>query len=199
MVRHLAGTTLAAALALILAPPAHAQDCGGYGSYVAGGQYGSPQQAYNAGYANGYAPQYGYAAPDGTTQSFYPPGGNAQSLGNSAQIPVRLPANAQLWVDDQQSPLTGPNRILVTPPLEQGKTYSYTLKAQWDDNGRPVTQERKVSFQAGRSATVDFNQPAPRAMPEPTATPVAPAPAAPPPPATSAPAAPPPPPAAPPG
>jgi uncharacterized protein (TIGR03000 family) len=217
MIRHLAGTTLVAAVALALAPPAQAQYRGGgrpanampfmgqYGNVLPGGQYGWSQPGYGyqsygwnqpgygwtqQGYSNGYrsgvfpqygaapqygtAPQYGYPS-DGIMQAQYLPAGTTQSQNTSARVTVQLPANAKLQVDDQQSPLTGPTRMLVTPPLEQGKKFGYTLKAEWDDNGRPVTQERTVSFQAGQSVTVDFNQAAPKTTSEPVGAPAAPA------------------------
>jgi uncharacterized protein (TIGR03000 family) len=123
---------------------------------------------------------YGQAYGGVQTQSAYAPATNA------ARIVVRLPADAQLWVDDYQSNQTGPVRQLNTPAsLEPGRAYHYTLKAQWNQNGQPVTQERTVSFQAGQSVDVDFNQPAAT-----TAEPIAP-PATPPattPPATNPPA-----------
>jgi uncharacterized protein (TIGR03000 family) len=145
---------------------------------------------------------YGQAYGGMQTQSAYTPASNA------ARIVVRLPADAQLWVDDYQSTQTGPVRQLNTPAsLEPGKTYHYTLKAQWNQNGQPVTQERAVSFQAGQSVDVDFNQPAattaepiappatpptpanPPATDPPATNPPAPAPASPPP-ATPPPATP---------
>jgi uncharacterized protein (TIGR03000 family) len=142
-----------------------------------------PQYGYGQPYAvppTGSAPQYPAAQPSGVSQSAYPPSGN------TARLTVRLPADAQLWVDDYQTRKTGTVRVLTTPALQPGQTYHYTLKARWDDNGRPVTQERTVDFQAGGDATVDFTQPtppaAPQTAPEPVAPPVA-KPAVPPPPA----------------
>jgi uncharacterized protein (TIGR03000 family) len=102
------------------------------------------------------------------TQSLYQPSGNA------ARLTVRLPANARLWVEDYQVQQTGPVRVLTTPTLQPGQPYYYTLKAQWDDNGRPVTQERTAQFQAGGDTTVDFTRPAPPTATEPTTAPAAP-------------------------
>jgi uncharacterized protein (TIGR03000 family) len=143
----------------------------GWGDYpYDGGYYGSQGYAYSyPGYYYGY-PQYvvppvGYADPyasagvplaPGQTQSLYRP-----SAG-TAQLTVRLPANAQLWIDNFQVQQTGPERVLTTPPtLEPGQTYHYTLRAQWEENGQMVTQQRTVNIQAGANPTVDFTQPAP--------------------------------------
>jgi uncharacterized protein (TIGR03000 family) len=86
-----------------------------------------------------------------TTESLYPP------TAETALITVRLPANATLFVDDLPTTPTGPMRQFVTPGrLEPGKPYHYNLKAQWTENGQPVTRERKVDFQAGGQVNVDF-------------------------------------------
>jgi len=83
-----------------------------------------------------------------------------QSMSNAAMITVIVPPEAQLWIDSQQSNQTGPQRQIVTPAtLEPGKTYHYTLKAQWTENGQPVTREKSVDFQAGGQVTVDFTKP----------------------------------------
>jgi len=86
-----------------------------------------------------------------TTESLYQP------TAETAVITVRLPADATLLVDDMPTPQTGPVRKFVTPGrLESGKPYHYNLKAQWMENGQPVTRERKVDFQAGGQVNVDF-------------------------------------------
>jgi len=86
-----------------------------------------------------------------TTESLYGP------TPTTALITVRLPADAKLMVDDLPTPQTGAVRQFVTPgALESGKTYHYTLKAEWMDNGQPVKRERKVDFQAGGQVNVDF-------------------------------------------
>jgi uncharacterized protein (TIGR03000 family) len=180
----------------------------GYGGYGGG---------YSSGYT--YAPSYYNAYPSADYGQVYSGGVQTQSAypqapaGTASQIIVRVPSNAKLWVDDYESQLTGPVRQLNTPAtLEPGRTYRYTLKAQWIQNGQPVVQERVVSFQAGQSTEVDFARPqpattapapverpviTPAAPPLPPATPPATEPSPPPAPVTP-PAAPPPPPVTPP-
>ena len=89
----------------------------------------------------------------GQTQSMYTP------AAGTAQITVRVPPDATLWVDSMQSTQTGPVRTFVTPAtLQPGQSYSYTLKAQWTENGQPVVRERRVDFQAGNQVIVDLTQ-----------------------------------------
>jgi uncharacterized protein (TIGR03000 family) len=86
-----------------------------------------------------------------TTESLFRP------TPETALITVRLPADATLLVDDMPTTPTGRVRQFVTPGrLEPGKQYSYNLKAQWTENGQPVTRERKIDFQAGGQVNVDL-------------------------------------------
>lgn len=74
-----------------------------------------------------------------------------------ACVRVIVPSpDAILRLDDTVMPQRGTTRLFLTPPLENGKTYSYMITASWLDNGRRVTQQRKVRFRAGQQAQVDF-------------------------------------------
>jgi uncharacterized protein (TIGR03000 family) len=156
---------------------------GGYGGYRGYGGYGGYGYGYGypgiylglggLGYGGyygdyGYAPGYYNYAPSYGVQPNYAPGYSGvqtqsayQPSGATARLAIRAPADAQVWVDNYQVNQAGPVRELTTPPvLEPGKTYHYTVKAQWTDNGKTVVQERKVNVEAGQTSTVDFTQPA---------------------------------------
>jgi len=100
---------------------------------------------------------YWYEGPR-SRQAFYPQDDSKAIKGNRARIIVRLPAaNAQVWIDGQQTQQQGMSRLFDTPSLEPG-TYSYKIRAKWRQNGRDMDQTRTISFQPGRTVTVDFNQ-----------------------------------------
>jgi uncharacterized protein (TIGR03000 family) len=81
----------------------------------------------------------------------------------SARFTVKLPADAKLWVDQFQSQQTGPVRTYHTPAiLQPSKTYEYTFRAQWPQDGQTVTRDKTVRFTAGSDQTVDFAQESPR-------------------------------------
>jgi uncharacterized protein (TIGR03000 family) len=80
---------------------------------------------------------------------------------DTAKITVSLPADAELYVDGHETKETGPERDFVTPPLARGTDYSYSIRAVWTEDGRPVERTRKVSFQAGSLVRVDFMSPLP--------------------------------------
>jgi uncharacterized protein (TIGR03000 family) len=135
---------------------------GGYAPYLGSGAY------YSAGVPYAIAPL------SGSYQSFYTPqvpaadvaGEPPLATGGAARLAVRVPPNARLWVDDYQTRQTGPVREFTTPAnLEPGRTYNYTLRAEWEENGRTVTQTRTVEFQAGSQLAVDMTQPAPAPQP----------------------------------
>lgn len=69
-----------------------------------------------------------------------------------ATIVVTLPAEATLAIDDHVTTSTSTVRSFVSPALEQGKTYVYTLTAKIE--GKSITKE--VTVTAGAEARVNF-------------------------------------------
>jgi uncharacterized protein (TIGR03000 family) len=70
-----------------------------------------------------------------------------------------LPENAQLTIEGQPVNSTSAERTLVSPPLERGKTYTYSLKAKMDRPGGPVTATKDVDVRAGETARVNLTFP----------------------------------------
>jgi uncharacterized protein (TIGR03000 family) len=82
-----------------------------------------------------------------------------QNAGNNAVIHVRAPvALADILFDDYKTSSTGLNRVLTTPDLTPGKTYTYSVTANWSEGGLPRSETRTVQVQAGQSVTVDFTK-----------------------------------------
>ena len=73
-----------------------------------------------------------------------------------ATIVVTLPADAKLTVNDQPTNSTTDRRTFVSPPLQNGSRYYYTLKAEMNRDGRPVTSTKEVIVQAGKETEVKF-------------------------------------------
>lgn len=71
-----------------------------------------------------------------------------------AKITVKLPAGATLFVDGKKNAKADPTREFVTPPLQHGKEYVYTMMAEL--GGKAGTITHKVTFRAGELITVDF-------------------------------------------
>lgn len=73
-----------------------------------------------------------------------------------AQVVVQLPDDARLYVDGKASRLTSSTRRLVTPALEPGQEYAYTLQAVAVRQGRVVQKTKRVTFRAGERTEVRF-------------------------------------------
>jgi len=80
--------------------------------------------------------------PAGTTQIFAP-----------ATIIVSLPVGARLTVDGTPTMSTSERRTFLTPNLQHGVTYAYTLRAETTSGVR----EERVTVRAGETSTVQFN------------------------------------------
>jgi uncharacterized protein (TIGR03000 family) len=77
----------------------------------------------------------------------------------SATIQVRLPADARLTFDGEPTRSTSADRAFITPPLESGKEFHYTLRAEFVRDGANVTIERRIAVRAGQETTVSLNPP----------------------------------------
>ena len=92
----------------------------------------------------------------GGTVTVIPP---PQALSGRAKITVKLPTGATLFVDSKKNDRAETTREFTTPVLKTGDLYTYTLRAEWNRNGRAESEERKVEFMAGELHTVDFTLP----------------------------------------
>jgi uncharacterized protein (TIGR03000 family) len=74
-----------------------------------------------------------------------------------ATIVVSLPADARLIVDGTPTTSTSERRTLVTPVLENGTTYVYTMQVEVSREGRVMTQTQQVTVRGGETSNVQFN------------------------------------------
>jgi uncharacterized protein (TIGR03000 family) len=145
----------------------------GYGPGLYGFGYGLGSYGYgsSATYSSsGYGPKpTGYYASD-TSGYFAPPLPTVPSTvvaavydpapaDNRAYIRMKVPANAEVWIDDVKTRQTGPARAFVSPPLESGKSWVYQVRCRWTADGRPLEQTRRVSVLANAWTMLDFTRP----------------------------------------
>jgi uncharacterized protein (TIGR03000 family) len=151
----------------------------GHGSYY--GRYWYPGVGFSIGfplwfnYPWGYSRyDYGIGAPYYSGSYYYgaadtaipsPPSNDVVNAPAPALDPhtvnleVRLPENATLWIQGQQSTETGAVRHFISPQLEPDKGYTYDLKARWTDStGQTIERTKKVDVKAGAWIGVDFNR-----------------------------------------
>jgi uncharacterized protein (TIGR03000 family) len=78
------------------------------------------------------------------------------ALNAPATILVSVPESAKLTIDETATTSTSAQRVFVTPTLEAGKTYHYTMKVEYVQDGKPVVISKKVDVAAGNETTVNF-------------------------------------------
>lgn len=77
-----------------------------------------------------------------------------QSQTETATVVVTLPSDAKLTINGWTSKNTTGTRRFRSPPLEQGKEYFYTVRAEVVQNGQTIVQTREVAVRAGQETRV---------------------------------------------
>lgn len=74
-----------------------------------------------------------------------------------AYVVAHLPKGADLWVEGVQMVADAKNDFdtLVSPPLEPGKTYRYTVRVRWPEDGGSASQTHQFAVKAGEVHCVD--------------------------------------------
>jgi uncharacterized protein (TIGR03000 family) len=145
---------------------------GGYGGYGYGypndGSYLSSGYSFDpylsSAYSQPYVSPYGDSmmgsnsrTPDLTTNTT--PSASAKPSGTPARLTVRVPADAEVFINDQPTTTTGVARTYLSQPLLPNLTYTYTVQARWQEDGHFVTQTRDVTLSAGAQITTSFGVP----------------------------------------
>jgi uncharacterized protein (TIGR03000 family) len=148
----------------------------------------TPYDSINTGHGNypggpGFIPGYGYYP--GPEPGHYPwldgpgvpfdrrklaptfPGGNALALPHeegplspgTALLIVKVPEEAEIWVDDAKTTQDGSYRRFVTPALPEGRARSYTIRARWLIQDAELTRVEEVRVQPGGRYVVNFLTP----------------------------------------
>jgi len=84
---------------------------------------------------------------------------SSTALPAPATIRVSLPPDAKLFVEDILTNSTSNSRQFVSPPLEPGKVFYYTLKGQMVRNGQALTTTQRVPVRAGQETEVSLELP----------------------------------------
>lgn len=102
----------------------------------------------------GGGPVINSTGPTVAMQSFY--SAPATSAGK-ADLTVRVPADAQVWLGSMQSGQTGAERHFSFPALPAGSNM-FTVRATWMENGQTVSRDKQVDMKAGGNEMVDFTK-----------------------------------------
>jgi uncharacterized protein (TIGR03000 family) len=78
-------------------------------------------------------------------------------LSAPATIVVSVPADAKVTVDGRPTASNSTRRTLITPALEQGAEYVYSLRAEVTRDGQTLAQTQQVTVRAGETFQVPFS------------------------------------------
>jgi uncharacterized protein (TIGR03000 family) len=78
---------------------------------------------------------------------------------DTAVITAHVPKDAELRFDRVKVTGAGAVRQFKSPPLQPGLRYAYTVEARWKEDGREITQSRRVPVFAGANVEVTFPLP----------------------------------------
>jgi uncharacterized protein (TIGR03000 family) len=75
---------------------------------------------------------------------------------NAATVVIKAANDVVVTVNDQVTTRRSTEETFRTPELEQGRTYSYTVKAEATRDGKKVSETKRVTVRAGQRSDVDF-------------------------------------------
>jgi uncharacterized protein (TIGR03000 family) len=76
-----------------------------------------------------------------------------------ATLVLNVPADAKLTIDGYVTKSTSPQRRFITPPLETGREYTYTLKAEVTNDGKTEVVTQRVAVRAGQVTNATITLP----------------------------------------
>jgi len=73
------------------------------------------------------------------------------------RLVIRVPdENARVWLEDTPTQQRGTERVFLSPSLEPGQPYVYTVRASWMENGVEVNRVKKTRVEPGRQFVISF-------------------------------------------
>src|SRR5260370_21018979 len=130
---------------------------GGYGGSGSGGGGSGANYSNQSGYGMGQMPAGNGDEKAVEKELPHRTGAVRSAPPDAAVIKIDLPDDsARVRIDDQAVTSAGKTRYFVTPELNKGKEYPYAIKVQWTKNGKQVTEERKITVEAGNNADVEI-------------------------------------------
>jgi len=131
-----------------------------YGSYACYGSYGAYPVAYTSvGCCGGYGGEVYYnevPVDSAPAESTGDPTPADAPVDDSASIQISVPDSAKVYVNNSLTSSTGSSRSFVSRGLRRGLTYSYKLRVEYEQDGRPAVEEKLVKLSAGENVAFSF-------------------------------------------
>jgi uncharacterized protein (TIGR03000 family) len=84
----------------------------------------------------------------------FPP--NPEEPERTVLFVAHVPDDAKLWFEGEPTKEKGSVRLFESPPLDLGKRYRYTIRVQWLESGRSVSETGLVLVRAGETHCIDL-------------------------------------------
>lgn len=78
-----------------------------------------------------------------------------EKVDHTVLLVAHLPEHAEFFVEGAPTRQQGTERQFESPPLTPGRQYVYTIKATWVEDGKKVSQTKKVAVHAGEMHCID--------------------------------------------
>jgi uncharacterized protein (TIGR03000 family) len=83
---------------------------------------------------------------------------NDSEASTQAEVVVRVPSNAKLLANGQETDLTGEQRVFRTPTLTPGQDFKYNMAIEVNVDGETKTITKQITVRAGHRTNVDFTE-----------------------------------------
>jgi uncharacterized protein (TIGR03000 family) len=94
----------------------------------------------------------------GVRRANYPPEPGMSARPRSVLLEVRVPADAEIWIEGTKTLQKGAVRQFVSPPIEPGREYAYKIEVKWMDKGSEHSQSRTLVVHPGERKRVDLTK-----------------------------------------
>jgi uncharacterized protein (TIGR03000 family) len=94
------------------------------------------------------------------------PGYMPEAGADRVMLMGHLPADALVWISGAPTTSTGEERHYISPALEAGKEYHYSIRVAWVEDGMWVAKESKIAVKAGEEHCFFLKEAVPAAASE---------------------------------
>jgi uncharacterized protein (TIGR03000 family) len=76
---------------------------------------------------------------------------------NAVELAVSVPSDAKVFVNDKLTTSTGAQRSYTTKGLDPVQRYTYSIRAEFQHNGQPISQTKTATVAVGDLARLSFD------------------------------------------
>src|SRR5262249_39993540 len=81
---------------------------------------------------------------------------DALSTSAPTSITLRVPDNAEVWIQGKKVDEKGTERRFNLPSLDPQVTYDYDIRVEWNENGHKKSDSTRMSVRAGDQKSISY-------------------------------------------